>query len=197
MIPTMITLANRITITRLLLVPVFAVLAVYYGISVGEGHPEEWLRWAALATFVIAAASDGLDGFIARHFNQRSQLGAVLDPIADKALLLTGIITLSLVDWGPDGWSIPVWFAALVIVRDCIILVGVAVLHLVNHHVHIDPHWLGKTCTASQMVALGWIMLRIPLPPIYPTIVAAVFTVWSGIEYLREGLRQLHDTPAD
>jgi CDP-diacylglycerol--glycerol-3-phosphate 3-phosphatidyltransferase len=191
----MITLASRITLVRLLLVPVFAVLAVYYGISVAEGHPEEWLRWSALGTFVVAAASDGLDGFIARRFNQRSHFGAIIDPIADKSLLLTGIITLSLIDWGPGGWRIPVWFAALVIVRDCIIIGGIAVLHFVNHRVHIAPIWTGKVCTFSQMVALGWVMLKVvPFSPLYPAAIAALFTVWSAVDYIRAGLRQLHDS---
>ncbi len=190
------TLASKITLARILLVPVFAVLAIYYGVSVREGHPEEWLRWWALSTFVTAAASDGLDGFIARRFHQRSRFGAIIDPIADKSLLLTAIITLSLVDWGPEGWRIPLWFAALVIVRDCIILGGIAVLHFVNHHVHIAPFWTGKVCTVTQMVALGWVMLKVvPFSPIYPAAVAAVFTVWSGVDYFREGLRQLR--PSD
>jgi CDP-diacylglycerol--glycerol-3-phosphate 3-phosphatidyltransferase len=187
------TLASRITLARMLLVPVFAVLAVYYGSSVAAGAPDERLRIAALATFVIAAVSDGLDGFIARRYNQRSQFGAVIDPLADKALLLTGIITLSLVDWGPDGWRIPVWFTAVVIVRDIIILGGIAVLHFVNNKVRISPTWVGKVCTVTQMLALGWVMLRVvPFSPIFPAALATVFTIWSGIDYFREGLRQLH-----
>ncbi|BCX50267.1 CDP-diacylglycerol--glycerol-3-phosphate 3-phosphatidyltransferase [Haloferula helveola] len=190
------TLASKITISRILLVPVFATLAIYYGISVEEGHPEEWLRWSALAVFIIASASDGLDGWIARRFNQRSHFGAVIDPIADKALLLTGIITLSAVDWGADGWSIPLWFAALVIVRDIIILGGLAIIHFVNHEMHHAPHWTGKVCTFAQMFTLGWVMLKVvPFSPMYPCIFAAVFTVWSGYIYLRAGIRQLQESP--
>ena len=193
----MITLASRITLLRLLLVPVFAVLAIYYGISIEENHPEEWLRWSALITFVVAAASDGLDGFIARRFNQRSHFGAIIDPIADKALLLTAIITLSLVNWGPEDWSIPLWFAALVIVRDCTILGGIALLHFLHHPVRIEPRWTGKVCTFTQMVAIGWVMLKVvPFSPIYPVSVAALFTIWSGVDYVREGLRQLGESGA-
>jgi cardiolipin synthase (CMP-forming) len=192
-----VTFASKITLARILLVPVFAVLAIYYGISIKEGHPEEWLRWSALACFVVAAASDGIDGFIARRFNQRSRFGAIIDPIADKSLLLTAIITLSLVEWGPNNWHIPLWFAALVIVRDCIILGGVAVLHFVNHHVHILPLWTGKVCTVAQMVALGWVMLKVvPFSPIWPASIASLFTIWSGVDYVREGIRQLHASPA-
>jgi len=186
------TFASKITVGRLLLVPVFAVLAIQYGRTVEAGSPHEPLRWWALATFVTASVSDGIDGWVARRFNQRSHLGAILDPIADKALLLTAVITLTAVDWGPDGWRLPLWFAALVILRDCIILGGIAVLRITGHSVKIDPHWTGKVCTVTQMFAIGWVMLKVvPFSPVWPCIVAGVFTVWSTIDYVREGLRRL------
>ncbi len=189
------TLASKITVGRLFLVPVFAVLAIYYGQSIREGHPKEWLRWSALAVFVTASASDGIDGWIARRFNQRSRFGAIIDPIADKSLLLTALITLTLVDWGKDGWCIPLWFSALVIVRDFIILGGSALIHFVNHDMHVRPRWTGKVCTVTQMFALGWVMLKVvPFDPIYPCLIAAVFTVWSCVHYLQDGLKQLHDS---
>lgn len=189
------TFASKITLARLLLVPVFAVLAIYYGHSVADGAPVEWLRWTALTAFVTAAASDGIDGWIARRFNQRSKFGAIIDPIADKSLLLTAIITLTLVDWGPNNWHLPLWFTALVIVRDCIILGGILVLQFTGHQVQISPQWSGKICTVAQMVALGWIMLKwVPFSPIYPCVVAAACTVWSGVDYVRQGLRILHES---
>lgn len=187
------TLASKITLMRLFMAPVFAVLAVYYGESVKSGEPNEAIRWWAVGVFIFAAVSDGIDGYIARHFNQRSRFGAFMDPFADKTLLLTGIVFLTFVPWG-EGWSIPIWFTALMITRDIIIIAGILILHYLNHHVPIRPHWTGKVCTFAQMVLLGWVMLKIiPLPPEYPTYAAAVFTVWSGIEYFRQGLRQLHD----
>ena len=137
----------------------------------------------------------GLDGWIARRFNQRSRFGAIIDPIADKTLLLTAIITLTLVNWGPDHWHLPLWFTALVIVRDCIILGGINVLHFTGHQVNIAPQWSGKVCTVTQMVAIGWIMLKVvPFSPIYPCIIAAACTVWSGVDYIRDGLRILHES---
>ena len=84
------TTANQITIARILLIPLFVMMAIYYGGSVERGAPEPWQRWAAIAIFVVAAASDGIDGYIARRYNQRSRLGVTLDPIADKGLLLAG-----------------------------------------------------------------------------------------------------------
>lgn len=190
------TFASKITITRLLMVPVFAVLALAYGHSVKTGQPDESLRWWALGVFVTASVGDGIDGWIARHFNQRSKFGAFIDPIADKALLLTAVITLSLVDWGLDGWRLPAWFAVIVVLRDCIILGGINVLYYHKRKVHIAPHWSGKICTVTQMFAIGWVMLRVvPFPPAWPCVVAAVFTVWSTVTYIRQGLHILRQPP--
>ena len=190
------TFANKITVGRIFLVPVFAVLAIYYGMSVEEGRPKEMFRWAALSVFIIASVTDGLDGWIARRFQQMSELGAIIDPLADKLLLLTGLITLSFVDWGPDDWHIPLWFSALVIFRDFIILGGTALLHFTNRSLKLKPHWSGKVCTFTQMIALGWVMLKLTaVDLIYPCALAAFFTTWSGYVYLRRGLRRLREDP--
>jgi CDP-diacylglycerol--glycerol-3-phosphate 3-phosphatidyltransferase/cardiolipin synthase len=183
------TFASKITITRILMVPVFAGLAVAYGRSVASGAPDETLRWWALGVFVAAAGSDGIDGWVARHFNQISKFGAFIDPIADKALLLTGVVTLSLVDWGAPGWRLPLWFAAIVVLRDCIILGGICVLWKNRRKVKIAPHWSGKLTTVAQMFALGWVMLRVvDIPPLWPCLAAAGLTFWSAVEYIRHGL---------
>jgi CDP-diacylglycerol--glycerol-3-phosphate 3-phosphatidyltransferase len=153
---------------------------------------DEILRWSALGVFTFAAATDGIDGWIARRFNQKSDLGAFLDPIADKALILTAVTILALFNWGPDGWGIPIWFAALVILRDSIILAGIRFLRSKKLKIKIAPHWSGKICTFSLFVVIGWAMLKIiPLSPVFPCAVAAVFLIWSLIEYVREGLNIL------
>ena len=139
------------------MIPVFVMMAIYYGRSVQRGAPIEWQRWSAIAIFVVAAASDGIDGYIARRFNQRSRLGTVLDPIADKGLLLTGIITLSVSNW---AYEFPVWFAVLVVARDAVIVIGTLTLHFLNGSVHVRPSWMGKTATALQMLAIGVYMLQ-------------------------------------
>ncbi len=186
------TFASKITIARICLVPVFAVLAILYGISVNRGEAIDALRWWALGVFITAAATDGVDGWVARRFNQCSEFGAFIDPIADKSLLLTGVITLSFIDWGAPGWRLPLWFTALVVLRDCIILGGIKILYQHHRTVKITPHWTGKVCTVTQMFALGWVMLRVAtVSPVYPCAVAAVFTIWSSIAYIRQGQRIL------
>ncbi len=182
------TSASKITIARICLVPVFAVLTLWYGRTAACGMPHEPLRWLALGIFILAAATDGLDGWVARRFNQCSSFGAFIDPIADKALLLTGVITLTFIDWGAPGWRLPLWFAVIVVLRDCIILSGIRILWNHRRTVKITPHWTGKVCTVAQMFALGWVMLRVVLiSPIYPCAIATVFTIWSSFVYIRQG----------
>lgn len=186
------TFATKITVGRMVLVPVFSVLAIMYGLGVRSGEPQEDIRLAALAVFIAAAASDGIDGWIARHFNQTSELGAFLDPIADKALVFSAVVILTILDWGPDGWSIPAWFCFIVVLRDCVILAGIRVLYSAGKKVAIRPHWTGKACTFALFVVLGWVMLRAtPLPPAYPCLVASVFIILSMVEYLRQGISML------
>jgi CDP-diacylglycerol--glycerol-3-phosphate 3-phosphatidyltransferase len=188
------TTANKITIVRIAMIPVFVLMAIYYGESVQRGDPIEWQRFAAIVIFLVAAASDGLDGYVARRYNQRSALGVILDPIADKGLLLSGIITLSITNWSEDPayGKFPLWFPVLVITRDVVILVGSAVLHLLNGRVRVRPSWTGKVATVLQMVAIAWVMLQLRFIPLsYIVVAAGVFTFVSGVIYVMDGIRQL------
>jgi len=189
------TTANKITIVRILMIPVFVTMAIYYGQSIQRGAPLEWQRFTAIVIFLVAAASDGLDGYVARRYKQRSALGAILDPIADKGLLLSAIITLSISNWSdidPEYGRFPAWFPVLVITRDAVILVGAGVLHLLNGKVQVKPSWTGKVATVLQMAAIAWVMLQLHfLPLLYIVIAAGVFTFISGLIYVMDGVRQL------
>jgi len=189
------TTANKITIVRILMIPAFVTMAIYYGQSIQRGAPLEWIRFSAIAIFLIAAISDGLDGYVARHYNQRSTLGVYLDPIADKGLLLSGIITLSISNWSeadPDYGRFPVWFPVLVISRDSILFVGAGILYLLVGKVQVKPNWTGKVATVLQMAAIAWVMLQLRLLPLlYVVIAAGFFTLISGILYVTNGVRQL------
>jgi cardiolipin synthase (CMP-forming) len=189
------TTANKITVVRILMIPAFVTMAIYYGQSIQRGVPLEWQRFAAIAIFLLAAVSDGLDGYVARRYNQRSSLGVILDPIADKGLLLSGIITLSISSWSevdPEYGRFPAWFPVLVITRDAVILVGSVVLHLLNGKVRVKPNWTGKVATVLQMIAIAWVMLQFRfLPLIFVVICAGLFTFISGVVYVLDGVRQL------
>lgn len=192
------TTANKITAVRILLIPVFVLLAVYYGQSLEDGQPQEELRFAAIAVFLLAAVSDGLDGYIARKYNQRTNLGAILDPIADKGLLLAALLTLTFINW---GYHFPLWFPVLIITRDVVIVAGSFGLHQLNGEVQVHPRWSGKIATVFQMLAISWVMLQITvLPPRWPVALAGIFTLISGVQYVMDGIRQLggseHGKPA-
>jgi cardiolipin synthase len=189
------TFATKLTVLRLVLVPVFAFLAISYGLSTAASTPNETLRWAAFWVFVTAAATDGIDGWIARHFDQKSDLGAFLDPIADKALVISALLILTFLDWGVTGWRIPIWFAALVVLRDSVILAGIRVMWSARKKVEFRPHWTGKICTFFLFVVLGWVMLRVTeLSPVYPCAFAAVFILLSILQYIRQGIRIMQGT---
>jgi len=193
--PTLMTTANKITVIRILMIPVFVTLAIYYGESIQEGNPQDWMRFTAITVFLLAALSDGLDGYVARRYNQRSSLGVILDPIADKGLLLSGIITLSISNWSqvdPHYGKFPAWFPVLVITRDVVIVIGSLLLHVLNGTVRVRPSWTGKVATVLQMAAIAWVMLQFRVPPlIYIVVGAGFFTLVSGVIYFRNGLRQL------
>ncbi|MES2705309.1 MAG: CDP-diacylglycerol--glycerol-3-phosphate 3-phosphatidyltransferase [Verrucomicrobiota bacterium] len=185
--------ANAITVARILLIPVFIGLALYYGRSVAGGNPVEGYRLAAAAVFLVASLSDWLDGWVARRFNMQSRLGSMLDPIADKGLVLSALITLSLTTWSPDH-QFPLWFPVLVISKDVLSFGGAWLIHYCVGRVIIRPHWTGKVSTVALMVALAWVMLRLTwLPTLVPVIVASVFVVASGIAYIVDCAVQIRE----
>jgi cardiolipin synthase len=129
-----LTAANQLTLLRLLLVPVFA-LCMLYG----------WPGWA-LVTFAVAGATDALDGLIARRTGQYSTFGAWLDPMADKLLLLTMFVMLTLPGLGFAN-RLPLYLTVVVISRDVAIVLTVAVVNLAIARRTFRPSWLGKTAT--------------------------------------------------
>ena len=196
------TLANQITITRLLLIPVFIVFAAYYSQSIIDNAEVVWYRIAALITYAVASISDALDGYIARNFNQSTQLGRALDPVADKLLLLAGVVTLSVTHWTA---VLPIWFAVLVIARDVAIVAGVVIIHYTIGKVKMRAIATSKICTFLQLSCVCWVLVDFwsvearPLPLEILIYLAAVFTLISGYQYIVEGIHQMrehgHTTP--
>jgi len=186
-----LTLANKITIGRILLIPLFVLVCIDYIRSCGHGHPQEWERVLACTIFALAAVSDGVDGYIARRYHQKSELGTFLDPLADKALLVSALILLSR-DNGDAFEQLPLWFPVLVISRDAILLAGTVLIHILVGQARSHPRMVGKFATFFQMVTLGWVLLKIEHPPFnWPMITAGVFTFISGVWYIFDGVKQL------
>jgi cardiolipin synthase (CMP-forming) len=185
------TTANKITILRILLVPFFVVEVLYY---TKGGH--ELYRLLAILSFTVAAILDGVDGFVARHYNQRSELGAILDPLADKLLLVSGIVVLSF-DHSPYLESAPLWFTGTIIGRDILILIGMGVIHLMVGTVKVRPRIIGKIATVLQMVVVLWILLKWGESWLRTLALGtAICTGISGLLYVWDGSRQLSAHPS-
>jgi CDP-diacylglycerol--glycerol-3-phosphate 3-phosphatidyltransferase len=189
------TTANKVTIARILLIPFFVIEVLYY---VGNGN--EIHRLLAILSFATVAILDGVDGYIARHYNQKSELGAILDPLADKLLLVSGIVALSF-NCGNFLGQIPLWFIGTIIGRDLLVLVGIAVIRFIVGKVVVRPRFTGKIATVLQMAVVVWILLKwdsgqgaIWLK--YAMLGAALFTGASGLLYVFDGVKQLGSHPA-
>ena len=173
---------NLITLLRILLVPVVVILLI------------QGFFIKALIVFVVAGLSDALDGFLARVLNQQTELGAYLDPIADKALLASTFITLSVLH------VIPGWLTVIVISRDFIILLGISVLSIMSFSVEIRPLFISKITTAVQLTTVLLALFARCLPEgVNPMFLHAIywatafFTVVSGLQYLSRGLKLIND----
>ncbi len=184
------TTANKVTIFRILLIPFFVVAMLYY---VRTGN--EIYRLLGLLSFFTAAACDGVDGYIARRYNQRSELGAILDPLADKLLLVSGIVLLSF-EHEPYLESIPLWLTGTIIGRDILLLAGLLVIQMTVGKVRVKPRVLGKIATVLQMIVILWILLKWDhefLPAL--TVGAGLCTGISGLLYVWDGARQMSAHP--
>ena len=191
------TLATKITLLRFFLIPLFAFLFISY-ISTPLMERNETLRLGAAAVFLFAALSDWIDGLIARRLNQQSRLGAILDPLADKGLLLTAVILLSWTQVSNE-WRLPLWFPILIISRDIMVFMACVVLYLLLGKLEIKPSGLGKVATALQMITLLIAMLRPPLmsangflPFSFIVILTGVITILSFVLYAFHTVRNLN-----
>jgi len=169
--------ANRLTILRILLVPVFIMAILYNKLNM------------ALVIFIIASATDALDGYIARSRNEKTRFGAFMDPLADKLLVGSAFISFSVVTGLPEYIKMPIYVPLIVISRDVIILIGVMVIYLLVGKIDIKPTILGKITTFTQIVTVISLLLRFVYSSWVWNVMVA-FTVISGLEYLRIGARQ-------
>ncbi len=173
-----VTIPNLVTFLRMAMIPAFASL-LYYGYS-------DW----ALIVFVAAGLSDGVDGFVARRFGQESELGTIIDPIADKLLMTVAFIILTLPNIFPPVKHLPVpfWVTAAVIGRDVLIVTVAAAINIMTGFRGFKPSWLGKLSTTVQVLAVTLILIAAVygytfyLPTVY-TIVVLLAAI-SGFHYI-------------
>jgi cardiolipin synthase len=173
-------LPNILTLLRILLIPVFVIFIM-----------NKQTGWA-LVTFAIAGITDGIDGLLARVTHQRTELGAYLDPIADKLLLSASYITLAIIE------MLPSWLTVIVITRDVIILVGLLVFILTGYRPKLQPSLVSKMTTLFQISTILLSLLKEyhPSIEIFATFIlyaAAALTVISGAHYIYLGTRILNE----
>lgn len=179
-----VTIPNLLTVLRFLLVPV-----VVWAIS--DGHAV-----LAFAVFVIAGLTDGLDGFIAKKWNLSSRLGAYLDPLADKALLVSIFIAL-----GVTG-AIPVWLVVAVVARDALILAAVVVSSLMGQTLPIRPLFVSKVNTVAQILLAALVLadlafaINLGRPSAVMVLLVAALTAVSAAAYLVAWLRYMSERNA-
>lgn len=168
-------LPNAVTLLRILFVPFFVALLIYQN-----------YRYA-LYIFVIAGLSDALDGFIARKTHSQSELGMLLDPLADKLLLAASFIVFAYIH------LIPVWFTVIILSRDLFIIIGWFLMFLVFTVKTVHPSIIGKTANALQIFLVAYILLDRTIPASLKGVgiilwVTAFFAIVSGVHYIYKGL---------
>jgi cardiolipin synthase (CMP-forming) len=181
-------LPNILTLLRIFLVPVIIILLIQSSFLY------------ALIVFMIAGITDGMDGFLARVLNQKTIVGAYLDPLADKALILSSFITLSVIG------IIPSWLTVIVISRDCMILVGISILSLMEVPFEIKPVFVSKVTTTFQLlVVFGALVFKSYSPgfdlqsyhlteALY--MLTALLTIVSGLHYIVIGVKVINHAPS-
>lgn len=180
----MLTYANQLTILRVIFIPCFVLLLIHE-------HP-----LAATLIFVFAGITDGLDGLIARRLQQKTPLGAFLDPMADKLLVAAAFVTLS-VPAVPVTLHIPVWLTITSISRDLLIALVVLIIHLQTGHSRFPPSFLGKCTTTAQLLTVGFALLgnfttRMSMAVLRPVVYSTLLlTVASGLHYFYRSVRMI------
>ena len=173
-------LANKITIVRIVLIPFFIAAIIYARLEI------------ALGIFILAVISDAADGFIARALKQKTVLGTILDPIADKLLLLSAYICLSLAGSIPPDLKLPAYVPIIVISRDVIIVLGSVIVYLVTSSLKVAPSAVGKMTTFFQMITVVSILVGFKYSFVLWNI-TVLFTILSGVDYVVKGSRLFGD----
>jgi len=176
-------IANKISTFRILSVPFFIACLVYY-------TPQRtFLKDLALGIFILGVISDGLDGFIARKAKIQSQAGLILDPLGDKLLLMSAFIFLS--PMSKLDLQFPLWVTFIVISRDLIIIMGAIVIYMVKQTIDVYPTKWGKFTTTFQMLSVICVLLQWKFSPLIWWL-AVIFTIISGIDYVKRGFKILY-----
>lgn len=184
-----LTFANKLTICRVLAVPFFIATVLYYS------PDQDYLRFVAMGIFLFAVVLDILDGYVARRFHQKTKAGAILDPLADKILLISAYICLYKVGVLFGTVRFPIWLVVAVISRDVVLLLGSMVIRLVNGDIAIHPTAWGKMTVFFQVLAVFGVLLQRRFFSVFWYVILALVVV-SGVDYIRKGVKELNNGAA-
>lgn len=179
-------LANKITIARILLVPFLLTALFYYKAE------HDFLRFVALGIFFVCVLTDAIDGYVARRFFQKTELGKILDPLADKLLILTAFLCLSMLRHIPAASKIPPWLTIIVLSRDGIILLGSVIILIIFKNIDIRPSLIGKVTTFFQMATVIVSLLQSPYRNLFWW-ATAILTITSCLDYVWRGSKVLNE----
>ena len=177
-----LTFANKVTAARILIVPFFILTVLDY-------TPErDYLRFVAFAMFMVAIISDVFDGYIARTRHQKTKAGAILDPLADKMLLISAFGCLYQVGPYFEVIRFPIWLVVALVSRDVILILGGMIIQMVTGRLEIEANIWGKATAFLQVICVTGILLQISISQyVWPA--ALVVTFISSVIYIREGIR--------
>ncbi len=175
---------NSLTLFRISIIPFFFTVVLY-------SSPErDAYRTAALILFVVASITDAIDGFIARKWNLRTEIGTFLDPLADKLLIISAFLAFTMTSFPIKP---PLWVISIVIFRDIFIIAGLVIVFLTSHRIKIEPNLLGKTTTFFQMLTIILTLIQTSIVAFF-WFVTAGLTVASGIVYIVREMRRLNES---
>ncbi len=177
--------ANKVTVIRIVMIPFFIMAVIYYT------PQREYFRYLSFGLFLLAVVTDIIDGYIARTRHQKTKAGSILDPLADKMLLISAFICLYMTS---DQWGqvhFPLWFVLAIISRDVVLLIGSMLIYVMHGDLLITPSRWGKTATFFQILSVIGIFLQWIFSFLI-WYIAVLLTLISGVDYIRHGIRVLN-----
>lgn len=194
--------ANRITIIRILLIPPFVSLMLKSNDVALSYGAQNAMRYAAILTFLLMAISDGVDGYLARARNQITKLGAFLDPIADKMLMISACLLLASQRGHVRDFLLPPTVVVLIIGKDVFLLIGFAIVYLITSQIRIAPAFVGKLATTLQLSMVAAILIAPEASIVLPGWIWLLRALWwsaagtailATLVYIRTGSRYIEE----
>ncbi|MFA5424303.1 MAG: CDP-alcohol phosphatidyltransferase family protein [Phycisphaerae bacterium] len=203
---TRLTWATRITLLRVLLIIPFVMLMLNINKEQYPQGERDFFRYLATVIFVVMALSDAVDGYLARHKKQVTKLGAFLDPMADKLLMMSALLLLASKTAMVPGFRVPVEVVVIIIGKDMFLLIGFFVTFMFTQQVKVQPVYIGKIATALQLIMVGFVLLAPEFSKAIPYYKLGLEVLWWSVAgmaivataiYIRTGSGYIEEVEKD